>query len=103
MSVIKLLVLNCLTITPGFCERITRQTSQLVGSGQYGRRQGRAWDYYPVPDRSYSGNIEYVDEIMEDNQDMVEMEDKGRRGVLKIVGVDKRPKCQPIGAEMDCR
>ena len=72
-----------------------------MGSGQYGRGQGRAWDYYPVPDRGYSGNIEYVDEIMEENQEM--MEGKGRRGVLKIVGDDRRPKCQPVGAEIDCR
>ena len=41
-------------------------------------------------------------EVSEDQ----EYETKGRRGpvgVLKIEAVDKRPKCQPIGAQIDCR
>ena len=33
-----------------------------------------------------------------------EYEVKGRRGpVLNINAEDKRPKCQPIGAQIDCR
>jgi len=40
-------------------------------------------------------------EVSEDPEEEVV---KGRRGeVLNINAVDKRPKCQPIGAQMDCR
>ena len=44
---------------------------------------------------------------MDDEQMIEYMNDeselKGRRGVLRITGEDKRPKCQPIGAQIDCR
>ena len=69
-----------------------------MGSGRYSKRERAD---LPVTVRSYSGNIEYVDQIINEDQ-ILEMEAKGRRGILKIED-DKRPKCQPIGAQIDCR
>ena len=83
----------------GFCQRISRQTSQLVGSGHHTRR-GRGWAYYPVPVRRHPANVQYGDEIFEKDQ---MMGTKGGKSVLHIIGIDKRPKCQPIGAQIDCR
>ena len=40
---------------------------------------------------------------MRDSHRNQKQEEKKTREVLKIVAVDKRPKCQPIGAEVDCR
>ena len=99
----------------GFCARLTRQTSQLVGSGQYPRYGGgggyskRSTGYYPAraTDQEYYP-VEYSDEISLDQQMLEDLlrenhEAKRTRDVLKIIAVDKRPKCQPIGAQVDCR
>ena len=70
---------------------------------------GISQSYFPVQEQvlSYSGDIEYIDEVIDDDEMMEYMKDesqlKGRRGVLRITGEDKRPKCQPIGAQIDCR
>ena len=64
----------------------------MVGTGRYSKRE-RADHALTV--RSFSGNVEYVDQVMEE-------EARGRRGILKIQD-DKRPKCQPVGAQIDCR
>ena len=65
--------------------------------------------------RSFNQNIEYVDEydtdvafkqMSESDGDEVgptHKEAKGRRGILRIDATDKRPKCQPVGAQIDCR
>ena len=52
--------------------------------------------------------MEYSDEISLDQQMLEDLlrenhEAKRTRDVLKIIAVDKRPKCQPIGAQVDCR
>ena len=70
---------------------------------------GISQSYFPVQEQvlSNSGDIEYIDEVIDDDEMMEYMKDesqlKGRRGVLRITGEDKRPKCQPIGAQIDCR
>ena len=69
-----------------------------MGTGRYSKRE-RADQVVTV--RSYLGNVEYVDQIMEEDGTL-EMEARGRRGILKIQD-DKRPKCQPVGAQIDCR
>lgn len=60
--------------------------------------------------RSFNNqNMEYIDEFstevafeqMSESDEVVEA--KGRRGVLRIDATDKRPKCQPVGAQIDCR
>ena len=65
--------------------------------------------------RSFNGNIEYIDEVLEDDEDdeafnlMSDNESDGnveakrRRADLRIDATDKRPKCQPVGAQIDCR
>ena len=63
-------------------------------------------NYYPVKEvtRSFNGDIEYIDEIID--EDAISVQDtpnKGRMGSLVIDGNDKRPKCQPVGAQIDCR
>ena len=102
----------------GFCARLTRQTSQLVGSGQYPRygqaghyskrstgyypARGSDWDYYPL---GYSDEISLDEQMLESlvRENHQNLETKRTREVLKIIAVDKRPKCQPIGAQVDCR
>merc|ERR1711874_964840 len=104
----------------GFCE-IARQTANLVRTNQYPRRKGRS-TYSGVPEAYMGGSypVEYVDyesfpqefsvgkdsELFgrfQDVSEVTEEEVKGRRGTLEINAVDKRPKCQPIGAQIDCR
>ena len=62
--------------------------------------------------RSFNGNIEYIDEVLEDDEAFNLMSDiesdgnveaKRRRANLRIDAMDKRPKCQPVGAQIDCR
>ena len=62
--------------------------------------------------RSFNGNIEYIDEVLEDDEAFNLMSDiesdgnveaKRRRANLRIDATDKRPKCQPVGAQIDCR
>ena len=63
--------------------------------------------------RSFNQNIEYVDEYStevvfnqmseSDGDGVGHKEAKGRRGILRIDATDKRPKCQPVGAQIDCR
>ena len=62
--------------------------------------------------RSFNGNIEYIDEVLEDDEAFNLMSDnesdgnveaKRRRADLRIDATDKRPKCQPVGAQIDCR
>ena len=104
----------------GFCARLTRQTSELVGSGQYTRygqaghyskrstgyypARGSGWDYYPV---GFSDEISLDEQMLEslirENNQNLETKRTRERDVLKIIAVDKRPKCQPIGAQVDCR
>merc|ERR1711874_527944 len=105
----------------GFCERIARQTANLVRTNQYPRRKGRS-TYSGVPEAYMGGSypVEYVDyesfpqefsvgkdsELFgrfQDVSEVTEEEVRGRRGTLEINAVDKRPKCQPIGAQIDCR
>ena len=97
----------------GFCARLTRQTSQLVGSGQvrsgqhYSKRSsgyypagGSAWDYYPG---GYSEEISLDQTMLEDLHNLQAQRTRDRDQRLKIVAVDPRPKCQPLGAQVDCR
>ena len=98
----------------GFCARLTRQTSQLVGSGLAGQRYSKRstgyypargsdqWDYYPG---GSSDEISLDDQILESliRENHQRLETKRTRDVLKIIAVDQRPKCQPIGAQVDCR
>ena len=60
-------------------------------------------DYYPtsLKTRSFNGDVEYIDEIIEDEQ--VDYPSKGRRDSFREKTEDQRPKCQPIGAQIDCR
>ena len=118
---------------PGFCERIARQTANLVRTNQYphlhkaknkGYHRGRRSTFPRVIDSFQSRSsypVEYVDydnfpqefSLNYDEDQNVAFEDvtmkedlgpKGRRGtVLNIDAQDKRPKCQPIGAQIDCR
>ena len=62
------------------------------------------FNYYPVKEvtRSFNGDIEYIDEIIDEDVPVDGIE-KGRMGSLLINGNDKRPKCQPVGAQIDCR
>ena len=57
----------------------------------------RADYYYPTNTRSFSGDVEYIDEVETP-------EYQARRGSLRNnAEQDQRPKCQPIGAQIDCR
>jgi len=117
----------------GFCERIARQTANLVRTNQYphlhksknkGYHRGRRSTFPRVVDSFQSRSsypVEYVDydnfpqefsanydedqnAAFEDVTMKEELGPKGRRGtVLNIDAQDKRPKCQPIGAQIDCR
>ena len=115
----------------GFCDRIARQTANLVRTNQYprvhgsnhkGHRKGRS-TYPGVPEAFMGGSypIEYVDydsypqefpigkdsELFGTFQEVSEdpeYEIKGRSGpVLEIDAMDKRPRCLQIGAQLDCR
>ena len=70
----------------------------MVGTGRYSKRERAD---HALTLRSFSGNVEYVDQVMKEDGTL-EMEARGRRGILKIQD-DKRPKCQPVGAQIDCR
>ena len=61
-------------------------------------------DYDSLPQEFSVGKAsEQFESFQEVSQDP-EYEVKGRRGpVLNINAEDKRPKCQPIGAQIDCR
>ena len=73
-------------------------------SGYYPARGSDQWDYYPG---GFSDEIsldeQMLEHLMRDSHRDQKQEEKKTREVLKIVAVDKRPKCQPIGAEVDCR
>ena len=60
-------------------------------------------DYYPtsLETRSYNGDVEYIDEIIEEEH--FEYPSQRRRASFREATEDKRPKCQPIGAQIDCR
>ena len=61
--------------------------------------------------RSFNENIEYIDEILEEEEEVYNLmsesgghkKEQGRSGFLRIDATDMRPKCQPIGAQIDCR
>jgi len=102
----------------GFCERIARQTAKLVKTNQYpkfhGKRRGRS-TYEDVPEIFMGGSyptVEYVDYenfpqefgTFQEVSEVTPEDIKGRAGsILEINAEDKRPKCQPIGAQIDCR
>jgi len=110
----------------GFCERIARQTARLVGKNQYNSFQRKRKSYFPIDDQEFRVlDEDYVDSYYPDHYSDIFVENEnnfneyvdvdkikaamytshieGRRGVIRIDKNDKRPKCQPVGAQIDCR
>ena len=51
----------------------------------------------------YSTDVVFKQMSESDGDEDGHKEAKGRRGILRIDATDKRPKCQPVGAQIDCR
>ena len=73
-------------------------------TNQYPKRRGRTSSYYPARKPGPSTVVEIVDyDQFYNTGEFERYRPRPRQETLVIDAEDKRPKCQPVGAQIDCR